>query len=222
MRLHVAFGKIDGEMRESLSRTTVVDAARDLLVSEGLNALSLRRLASKLDVTAAALYAYVDNKRDLLEAVIEKEFEVLIESFQQVPEGEPITRMCRMSRVYIQYAQDNPRVFRTMFMFRAQLAGEASENDFAMATKAFTAARKPLTDAMDDGLVRRQDPLMAHLAIWTAVHGAATVLLLGPALGAVGEDRLANTLIDTVIRGLCTQKGIAALDEVGLLADKSA
>ena len=79
-----------------------------------------------------------------------------------------------------------------------------------------------VTDAMDDGLVRRQDPLMAHLAIWTAVHGAATVLLLGPALGAVGEDRLANTLIDTVIRGLCTQKGIAALDEVGLLADKSA
>jgi len=206
-------------MRESLSRTAVVNAARDLLVTEGLNALSLRRLASKLNVTAAALYAYVDNKRDLLEAVIEKEFEVLIESFEQVKEGAPITCMCRMSRVYVQYAQDNPRVFRTMFMFRAQLAGEASENDFAMATKAFNAARKPLLDAMNEGLIRKQDPLMAHLAIWTAVHGAATVLLLGPALGAVGEDRLANTLIDTVIRGLCTDKGRAQLDAVGLIKD---
>ena len=200
-------------MRESLSRATVVAAARELLVTEGLNGLSLRRLASRLDVTAAALYAYVDNKRDLLEAVIEQEFEALIEEFRNVPDGNPIERMCRMSWNYINFAQRNPRVFRTMFMFRAQLSPGQPSNDFAMATKAFQEARQPLVDAMDQGLVCKADPLLTHLAIWTAVHGAATVLLMGPDLDAYG-DALAHTVIRTTVRGLSTDEGVKLLEQV--------
>lgn len=203
-------------MRESLSRTAVVEAARELLMQDGLSGLSLRRLASRLDVTAAALYAYVDNKRDLLEAVIEVEFNRLIAEFQRYESGDPITRMCNMSWAYVNYAQENPRVFRTMFMFRAQLSSETSGNDFAMATQAFTVARKPLADAIEQGLLRKGDPLMHHLTVWTAVHGAATVLLLGPDLGTHGADQLKRSVILAIVRGLCTEKGIALLEQVSL------
>jgi AcrR family transcriptional regulator len=205
-------------MREALSRDAVIEAARELLMKEGLSGLSLRRLAARLEVTAAALYAYVDNKRDLLEAVIEREFERLIDDFRGFEEsgGDPIARMCLMSWAYVRYAQENPRVFRTMFMFRAQLSNEPSENDFAMATKAFTSARKPVVDALELGLVRPADPLMMHLTIWTAVHGAATVLLLGPDLGARGAQELTRSVITTVVRGLCTERGLALLERVQL------
>ncbi len=203
-------------MRESLSRAVVVDAARELLMQDGLGGLSLRRLASRLDVTAAALYAYVDNKRDLLEAVIETEFARLIDEFQRYEYGDPITRMCNMSWAYVNYAQHNPRVFRTMFLFRAQLTSEPTGSDFAMATQAFMAARKPLTEAMARGLLRRADPLLAHLTVWTAVHGAATVLLLGPDLGAEGAEKLIRSVIVTIVRGLCTDAGAVLLDQVKL------
>jgi AcrR family transcriptional regulator len=204
-------------MRESLSRGAVVEAARELLVSEGLSALSLRRLASKLDVTAAALYAYVDNKRDLLEAVIETEFQRLIDEFRRYEEaGDPIARMCHISWAYVRYARENPRVFRTMFMFRAQLSAEPSGNDFAMATKAFTAARKPVVDALEQGLLRRGDPILVHLTVWTAVHGVAAVLLLGPELGAGGAEDLTGSVIRSIIRGLCTPAGAELLDRVEL------
>jgi AcrR family transcriptional regulator len=203
--------------RESLSRAAVVDAARELLTSEGLSALSLRRLASKLDVTAAALYAYVDNKRDLLEAVIETEFQRLIDDFRTYESsGDAIARMCHMSWAYVRYARENPRVFRTMFMFRAQLSHEPTGDDFAMATKAFTAARKPVIDAVEQGLLRGADPVLIHLTVWTAVHGAATVLLLGPDLGPRGAEELASSVIRAIIRGLCTPAGVELLDQVQL------
>jgi AcrR family transcriptional regulator len=204
--------------RESLSRAAVVQAARELLTSEGLSALSLRRLAAKLDVTAAALYAYVDNKRDLLEAVIETEFQRLIDDFRGYEEAgaDPIMRMCQMSWAYVRYARENPRVFRTMFMFRAQLSSEPTGDDFAMATKAFTAARKPVIDAVEQGLVRGSDPVLLHLTVWTAVHGVATVLLLGPDLGSRGAEELAASVIRSVIRGLCTPAGVALIDNVAL------
>jgi AcrR family transcriptional regulator len=203
-------------MRESLSRAAVVDAARELLMSEGLSGLSLRRLAARLDVTAAALYAYVDNKQDLIEAVIESEFQRLIEDFRREDDGDPIARMCRMSWAYVKYARDNPRVFRTMFMFKAQLSAEPSGDDFAMATNAFTAAQKPLVDAMDQGLIHRADPLLTHLTVWTTVHGIATVLLLGPDLGPRGAEELTRNVIFTIARGLCTPKGLELLDQVAL------
>jgi AcrR family transcriptional regulator len=197
-------------MRESLSRAAVVDAARELLTSEGLNGLSLRRLAARLDVTAAALYAYVDNKQDLLEAVIASEFERLIEDFRKEDEGDPIARMCRMSWAYVRYAREHPRVFRTMFMFRAQLASDTSNDDFAMATHAFRAAQKPLADAMEG------DPRLVHLTVWTSVHGIATVLLLGPDLGPGGAEDLAKNVIFTIVRGMCTDAGLRLLEGVTL------
>lgn len=204
-------------MRESLSRAAVVDAARELLMSEGLSSLSLRKLASRLDVTAAALYAYVANKRDLLEAVIETEFEHLIAEFRRYErDGDPIERLCQMGFAYVRYAEQNPRVFRTMFMVRAQLPSEPSGNDFAVASRAFSAAKKPLNDAMELGLVRRIDPALAHLTLWTAVHGVATVLLLGPDLGPSGAQELSQSMITTLVRGLCTPRGLELLERVEL------
>ena len=46
--------------RTRLTKTTVVQAAAELLNSEGAAALSLNRLAEKLDVRTPSLYNHVD------------------------------------------------------------------------------------------------------------------------------------------------------------------
>ncbi|MGD0273818.1 MAG: TetR/AcrR family transcriptional regulator [Gaiellaceae bacterium] len=61
--------------RKTLSRRTVVEAALAVGDSEGLEAISLRRLARDLGVTPMALYRYVDSKEGLLSAMIERAFE---------------------------------------------------------------------------------------------------------------------------------------------------
>ena len=55
--------------RPLLHREAIIAAARELIVADGLEALSLRRLAARLGVTAPALYAHVRDKQDLLRAV---------------------------------------------------------------------------------------------------------------------------------------------------------
>jgi AcrR family transcriptional regulator len=59
--------------RPLLRRHRIVVAARRLVAEEGVEALSLRRLADRLDVSPAALYAHVESKDDLLRAVAEVE-----------------------------------------------------------------------------------------------------------------------------------------------------
>jgi AcrR family transcriptional regulator len=54
-----------------LTRQAIVDRALEIGTAEGLEALSLRRLASEFGVTPMALYRHVKDKQDLINAMTE-------------------------------------------------------------------------------------------------------------------------------------------------------
>ncbi len=58
--------------RPALSREVIARAALELIDTEGLAGLSMRKLGSKLGVEAMSLYHYVANKGDLLDAAVEQ------------------------------------------------------------------------------------------------------------------------------------------------------
>ncbi|MBB5873240.1 AcrR family transcriptional regulator [Allocatelliglobosispora scoriae] len=58
--------------RKPLSREQILDAAMGILDAEGLDAMSMRRVADELGTGPASLYAHVANKDDLLELVRER------------------------------------------------------------------------------------------------------------------------------------------------------
>ncbi|MFB4264012.1 TetR/AcrR family transcriptional regulator C-terminal domain-containing protein [Nonomuraea sp. GTA35] len=60
--------------REPLNREKVLDAALALADEEGLEGLSMRRLAKVLGVEAMSLYNHVSNKADLLDGIAERVF----------------------------------------------------------------------------------------------------------------------------------------------------
>lgn len=57
--------------RTGLNRERVLDAARELADAEGIEALSMRRLAQPLGVEAMSLYHHVRNKHDLLGGLLD-------------------------------------------------------------------------------------------------------------------------------------------------------
>ncbi|MFD9889029.1 TetR/AcrR family transcriptional regulator [Amycolatopsis sp. NPDC059027] len=58
--------------REPLNREKVLDAALALADSEGLDGLTMRKLAKTLGVEAMALYNHVSNKADILDGITER------------------------------------------------------------------------------------------------------------------------------------------------------
>lgn len=61
-----------GPVKPPLSRDAIVRAALDLLQREGLEGMSLRKVAAALDTGAASLYAYVDDLRALQALVLDR------------------------------------------------------------------------------------------------------------------------------------------------------
>jgi TetR/AcrR family transcriptional regulator, tetracycline repressor protein len=66
-----------GATRRGLTRQAIVDRALELGDAEGLEAVTLRRLASELGVTPMSLYRHVKDKQDLVNTM----YEALVEDF---------------------------------------------------------------------------------------------------------------------------------------------
>src|SRR5690349_17487758 len=58
-------------VRPALSRERIVQVALQLADTEGIDAISTRRIAAALSVSAMALYGYIERKEDVLDLMID-------------------------------------------------------------------------------------------------------------------------------------------------------
>ena len=71
-----------GRPQQALTRERILDAAQAIVTEEGLEAVSMRRVAASLGAGAMSLYNHVPNKEALLAGLAERVFAQV-----QVPEG---------------------------------------------------------------------------------------------------------------------------------------
>jgi AcrR family transcriptional regulator len=62
----------EGPAKEPLRENVIVDAALAIIRAEGLEAVTMRRVAAELDTGAASLYVYVRNRDELLRAMFDR------------------------------------------------------------------------------------------------------------------------------------------------------
>ena len=71
--------------RPQLSREVVVEAALQVLETDGGDALTMRRVADEIGVSASSLYGYVANKEELVQLVLDRIFEELVPPPEAAP-----------------------------------------------------------------------------------------------------------------------------------------
>lgn len=102
-------------MAETLSPRArqIVAAARDLLESEGADALTMRRLGERLGIRAPSLYKHLSSKAALEVALIADGFEEAARTFDAATSGaeEPLVALVN---AYRGFAKRNPQLYRLM------------------------------------------------------------------------------------------------------------
>ncbi|GAA4677451.1 TetR family transcriptional regulator ActII [Pseudonocardia yuanmonensis] len=82
--------------RRSLSREAIVEAAMGVLRKEGIDGVSMRRVATELSTGAASLYAHVANKDELVELLFD---EVVAEI--PLPEPDPARWREQLTQLWV-------------------------------------------------------------------------------------------------------------------------
>jgi len=110
-----------GEPNDSQQR--IISAALDLLDQEGLNDLSLRKLAALLDMQAPALYWHFKNKGVLIdymaEAILQTEFQDLQARSGDEPWQDWLVDICQRLRRAMHSRRDGARIVAGAHLFPA-------------------------------------------------------------------------------------------------------
>ncbi len=195
--------------RIPLSRERVVAMARRMIVEDGHEALSLRSLARRLGVTAAALYAYVDDKQDVLRAVADAGYQKRAEKYQEIKTKDPLKKLLLISRTYVAEAQESPELFQLTILFPPIGVRNAGKDDTDVGQPTFDIAAEAVKQAMDQGQLRKGDVYKTSIAIWSAVHGIASFVIQGADFVEGMETELVDTVVKNLLSGLGGPKSVS-------------
>ena len=114
-------------------RDALIHAAREILESQGYEALTLRAAARRVGVSQAAPYNHFADKAALLAAIAAQGFSEFAAAMRQEmdAEVEPQARLNATGIAYVGFATSNPGLFKLMFGSSAHQASGDPELDAA-------------------------------------------------------------------------------------------
>lgn len=102
--------------RHQRTQQAIIDAARQIIRETGIEGLSMRAIADRIDYSPAGLYEYFGSKEEIVGAVCAQGFEWLARRLAQVDQALPPTDyMLELGMAYIDFAIHNADSFLLMF-----------------------------------------------------------------------------------------------------------
>jgi AcrR family transcriptional regulator len=155
-------------------RRRLLDEAGRLLTTEGVGALTLRRVASSAGTSTTAVYDLFGDKDSLLAAMYNEGFARLGRAMTKARTGPPLEALAAMGMAYRKAALATPHLYGLMF------GGTAPDPE---AKRLADAAFEPLVEAvqaaMASGDLGPGDAQRLATYLWAVSHGMVSLELAG-------------------------------------------
>jgi AcrR family transcriptional regulator len=192
-------------------RRAILRAARDLFVREGYARVSMRRIAERIDYSAAAIYLYFPGKAAIFAALAEEgalRFRAAIAA--PGPDDDLLAALEDRFWRYYEFSKKQPEYFWLMFVERSvprhadsvpRSAEGRPPSGFARAARA--EGTEMVKRCVDAGLFPRGTSASAAFHVLdTAIHGAAVQRLSGRLPDRRDADLLARNALRAAMAGL--------------------
>jgi len=186
----------------------ILDAARDLFVSEGYEAVSMRKIADRIEYAPGTIYLYFHDKAEILDTLCRQTFEKLrmrLEAIEKDP-GDPVEGLRRGLRTYIQFGLDNPNQYIVTFVVAKSEAEVAKQSGATAGQVCFDCLRGIVRQNIEGGFINGGGVEETAQALWAAIHGVTALLVSNCGFPFVEETRLIERLLDILIAGVRKNK----------------
>ncbi len=165
------------------TRSKILDAARQLFIEQGYEAVTMRKVAQRVEYSPTAIYVHFSDKETLMRELCTQDFNKLAKSFQPVLQLEdPLERLEQVGVAYVNFAIQFPNHYRLMFMTpRPPEVSEVDERKGNIQQDAYALLRAVVQSAMEKNCFRPEwsDPDLVAQILWAGVHGVVALHLIG-------------------------------------------
>lgn len=172
-----------GDLRQAL-----LEKALALIAERGPEGFSLREAAREVGVSPAAAYRHFADKPALVVALAAEGHGLLAVAMEKgaakVPEdggtaARAVSRLLAIGQSYVEFAVKNPSFFRVMFGPAVKAKEFAPCASPATGRDSYEILGAILDELVEAGAMPAERRPGAEIAIWSAVHGLATLVVDG-------------------------------------------
>lgn len=160
-------------------RRQILDTTRKLLVAEGYQNLSMRKIANTIGYSATSIYLHFENKDHLVHTLIEEGMDQLFNvlNYVQTHTADPLDRLKALCENYIAFGLDNPEYYEIMFQLHPARMERFPVDKFRRARRNLETFTNALKEGTEKGIFYVNDYALATHFIWSALHGAVSLML---------------------------------------------
>jgi AcrR family transcriptional regulator len=159
-------------------RRKILDTARELFVNEGYEAVTMRKIAQKIEYSPTAIYLHFKDKEALFQELCNHDFLRLAQAFNQISEiKDPIDQIRRVGRAYLDFSLEYPNHYRLMFMTPHPIPPDQTLSKGNPEEDAYAFLKTTVEAAIKAGRFRPEvkDAELIAQTLWAGVHGVASL-----------------------------------------------
>jgi AcrR family transcriptional regulator len=125
-------------------RQRIIDAAREIAAKEGWQAVTIRRIADRIEYTPPIVYEYFESKEDLFKELVYFGFDILHKQFVEASQTESDTKklLLKLAIIHWDFALQNKELFQLMFNLERPTPNEAMIYNMTLIEKTMTQISK--------------------------------------------------------------------------------
>ncbi|MBC8059495.1 MAG: TetR/AcrR family transcriptional regulator [Clostridiaceae bacterium] len=195
------------QLEKEIIRKKILDAASEILIKEGYENLSIRKIATKIEYSPGIIYHYFENKAEIVTSVAEEGYEKILKSLGQVPVDveNPEKSIEKGLRNYIELMLEAPQQFRAVLMSDIEAIQEkvnVLKEGISKERKSIQGLCNLVTLGVEKGKFREMDVELTAQILWTSTHGLLSRLILEKNISEQQKQRLINHHFQILINGL--------------------
>jgi AcrR family transcriptional regulator len=171
------------EQEREQFKALIIDNARDLFVSKGVEAVTMREIAKRIGYSATSIYLHFADKEALLRAICDTDFLKLATTLKEILSiPDPIQRLIAFGEGYARFALAFPNHYRLMFMtphlpYSAECSGLQQNN---AEQDAYFQLKTVVQDVYKAGGFRADlhDADLIAQTVWAGMHGVCALQII--------------------------------------------
>jgi AcrR family transcriptional regulator len=170
-------------------KNALIQAGIEILSKEGVNAMSLRKVARRAGVSHAAPYAHFADKQALVAAISTEGYRKLYDKVYNAAQnhrGDPLRQLVEGAWAYVEFALNDSEHFRITLSGVVEKEKEypayveISQKGFRLVVQLVEACQKA-------GVLNEGPPDLMAASVWGLVHGFVSLIL---------ENQISHALLD--------------------------
>ena len=135
---------------EAFTKQGILDAAVGLLTRDGIQGLTMDRVATEAGVAKGTLYVYFENKEEILDAALDASFDPLLRELSALLDGDltPDRKLAGFSLCHLRFFAEHGDLIRVLFYDRERMHSEKSH----YTDKRYRTFVQRVADVLDEGI----------------------------------------------------------------------